>query len=416
MSYSQSEVQQMLEAIGNKINLSKGEVQSRFEGVDKDLDDMRKTLRAIERAVALRDAPLGGESSLIRSAGQFASLGEFGQAVAGAMRPGGRVDDRLLQIRAAATGAGEGIPSDSGYLVQQDFNATLLKGMFDVSMIAQRCNRLPISQNSNGIKLPLIDETSRVNGSRWGGVQVYWAAEAGTVTATKPKFRQAELTLHKLFGLCHVTDELLQDAPALGAVLEQAFREEIAFKLDDAIVRGTGAGMPLGILNSGALVTVSKETGQAANTVHYENLVKMFARMPARNRRNAVWFINQEIEPQLFTMSLAVGTGGSAVFMPAGGASAAPFATLFNRPILPIEQASALGALGDIIFADPSFYLLADKGGIQTAMSIHLQFLYDEQTFRWILRADGQPMLASAITPYKGANTLSPFVTLAARA
>jgi HK97 family phage major capsid protein len=376
---------------------------------------MRQTLRAIERAVALRDAPPGGGSSLVRSAGPFASLGEFGQAVAGAMRPGGRVHEGLLKIQAAATGAGEGIPSDGGFLVQQDFNATLLRGMFDVSMIAQRCNRIPLSATANGIKLPLIDETSRANGSRWGGVQTYWAAEAGTVTATKPKFRQAELSLHKLFGLCYVTDELLQDAPALGAVLDQAFREEMAFKLDDTIIRGTGAGMPLGILNAGCLVSVSKETGQAADTVVYENCVKMFARMPARNRRNAIWLVNQEIEPQLFTMSLSVGTGGAPVFMPAGGASAAPFATLFNRPLVPIEQASALGDVGDIIFADPSFYLLADKGGIQTAMSIHLQFLTDEMAFRWILRADGQPMLASAITPYKGANTLSPFVTLEAR-
>jgi HK97 family phage major capsid protein len=370
-------------------------------------------LDIIEQAVARALGPGGGFSSGPRP-GPFASLGEFGQAVAHAMRPGGRIDEKLLRIQ-AATGASEGVPADGGFLVQQDYNATLLKGLFDVSMIAARCNRLPISPNSNGIKLPLIDETSRANGSRWGGVQAYWAAEAATVTASRPKFRQAELSLHKLFGLCYVTDELLQDAPALGAVLEQAFREELAFKLDDAIFRGTGAGQPLGILNSGALVTVAKESGQAADTVLYENLVKMFSRMPARNRRNAVWFVNQEIEPQLFTMSLSVGTGGAPIFLPAGGASVAPFATLFNRPIVPIEQASALGDVGDILFADPTFYLLADKGGILSAMSIHLQFLTDEMAFRWILRADGQPMLASPITPYKGANPLSPFVTLAAR-
>lgn len=414
MSYTQEQVQNMLQALVDKINASKGATDNRLEAMDRENEALRKQLNALERHLALQDAPPGGDGP-IRSRGPFASLGEFGQSVANAMRPGGQTDERLLRIRAAATGAGEGIPSDGGFLVQQDFNATLLRGMFDTSMIASRCTRLPISQNANGIKLPLIDETSRVNGSRWGGVQTYWAAEAGTVTATKPKFRQAELILHKLFGLCYVTDELLQDAPALGTVLEQAFREEIAFKLDDAIIRGTGAGMPLGILNSGALVTVVKETGQAADKVVYENLTNMFARMPARNRRSAIWLINQSVEPQLFTMSLSVGTGGAPVFLPAGGASVAPFATLFNRPIIPIEQASALGDLGDIIFADPSFYLLADKGGIQTAMSVHLQFLTDEMAFRWILRADGQPMLASAITPYKGANTLSPFVTLEAR-
>jgi len=384
-------------------------------GVHNRLTAVETQADAIERAVALAAIAIPGGSGPARSRGPYASLGRFGQDVAAAARPGGQVAENLLKIRAAATGANEGIPSEGGFLVQQDQSDALLKGMFDASVLASRCNRLPISPNSNGIKLPMIDETSRANGSRWGGVQTYWAAEAATVTGTKPKFRKAELELHKLFGLCYVTDEMLQDASALGVVLEQSFREELAFKLDDAIVRGSGAGMPLGILSSGCLVSVAIEAGQAAKTVVYENVVKMFSRMPARNRRNGFWFINQEIEPQLFTMSLAIGTGGSAVYVPGGGASAAPYASLLGRPVVPIEQCSALGDVGDILFADPSFYLLIDKNGIQTAASIHVQFLTDEMCFRWILRTDGQPMLASAITPYKGTGTLSPFVTLAER-
>jgi HK97 family phage major capsid protein len=70
------------------------------------------------------------------------------------------------------------------------------------------------------------------------------------------------------------------------------------------------------LLNSGCLVSVGKETGQAAATVVAENVVKMYSRMFAQSRPNAVWLINQNIEPQLFTMSLAVGTGGVPIYMP----------------------------------------------------------------------------------------------------
>jgi HK97 family phage major capsid protein len=261
-----------------------------------------------------------------------------------------------------------------------------------------------------------VDETSRAS-TRSGGVLGYWLDEAGQKTPSKPKFRQIELTLHKLIGLCYATDELLLDATALEAFIRKAFAAEFGFLLDDAIIRGTGAGMPLGILNSGSLVTIAKEAGQAADTVMWENIVKMYSRIFPQSRQNALWYINQQVETQLMNMSMPVGTGGVPVYMPAGGASAAPYATLFGRPVVPIEQGSALGDVGDIIFADPSGYILGEKGGIESAMSIHVRFNYDESVFRFVMRVDGQPERATPLTPYKGGSgaTLSHFVTLAAR-
>lgn len=116
-------------------------------------------------------------------------------------------------------------------------------------------------------------------------------------------------------------------------------------------------------------------------------------------------------------MYLAVGTGGSAVYIPPGGLSSAPYGTLMGRPVIPIQQCASIGTVGDIIHADFNGYLLATKGGIQTDMSIHVRFIYDESCFRFVYRCDGQPMLASAITPAKGGSswTQSHFVALATR-
>jgi HK97 family phage major capsid protein len=143
----------------------------------------------------------------------------------------------------------------------------------------------------------------------------------------------------------------------------------------------------------------------------------MSSRIFASSYQNAVWYVNQNTLPQLYTMSIAVGTGGQLVFTPPGGLSAAPYGTLLGRPVVPIEQCAALGTVGDIILADLSKgYILAEKGGIQSAMSIHVRFEYAESVFRFILRMDGQPVRASALTPYKGSETLSHFVALATRA
>jgi HK97 family phage major capsid protein len=315
----------------------------------------------------------------------------------------------------AATGASEGVSSDGGFLVGKDYSQDFYQLVLSGSPVFDRVRKMQVSGNSNSIKIPAVDETSRADGSRFGGVRGYWTSEAGSITSSKPKIRQISLELNKVAALFYATDELMADAGMLGSVMESAMSDELGFKVQDAIIRGDGAGKPLGILNAPCLVTQDKETGQAADTVVYENVQKMFSRMPGRNRANAVWLINLDVEPQLNAMSLAVGTGGVPVYMPAGGLSQSSYSSLFGRPVIPIEQASTLGDAGDIILADLSQYVLIEKGGFVFAQSPHIQFAQDETAFRMTYRCDGQTLLNSAITPYKGANTLSPFITLQAR-
>lgn len=343
---------------------------------------------------------------------KFSSFGQQLFAVINAGCAGGHVDPRLYN----ATGLNESKPSDGGFLVQTDFSNQLLQDLVATEDLANRCRKIQISGAANSMKMNGVDETSRAS-TRSGGIVGYWKDEAAQKTASKPKFRQIELNLHKLIGLCYATDELLADAVALEGFIRQAFVDEFRFLRNDAIINGTGAGQPLGILNAGCLVQVAKEAGQKADTIVAENIVKMYARMFASSRANAVWLINQDIEPQLFTMSLAVGTGGIPIYMPAGGLSGQPYATLFGRPVIAVEQCQTLGDLGDIIFADMNGYILAEKGGVQSDMSIHVKFDYDESVFRFVMRLDGQPVRASALTPYKGgaSNTLSHFVALAER-
>ncbi|MHB1652346.1 MAG: phage major capsid protein [Desulfitobacteriaceae bacterium] len=395
------------------------EEQAQFDALQTEIADLEKTLTAqkqIDDRQAALNIPVNPPLYAVpksKDDKKFASFGEQLRAVVEAAKPGGSIDPRL-SIK-AATGLNESVGSDGGFLVEEDFTKELLKRTYETGILASKCNKIPLSTASNSMKINGVDETSRKNGSRWGGIQAYWEGEADALTGSKPKFRQMELNLRKLTGLCYATDELLSDASALEAVIMQGFSEEFGFKVDDAIINGSGAGMPYGILNSKALVTVAKEAGQAAGTINVQNVVNMWSRCWGRSRQNAAWYINQDIEPQLFTMSLAVGTGGIPVYMPASGVSGSPYSTLFGRPVIPLEQCETLGTLGDIILSDFSQYLLVDKGGINAASSIHVRFLYDENVFRFIYRVDGQPVWNAPLTPFKGSNTLSPFVALATR-
>jgi HK97 family phage major capsid protein len=215
--------------------------------------------------------------------------------------------------------------------------------------------------------------------------------------------------------LYYTTDELLQDVAALESIVSPYFTQEIQFQVENALIRGTGVGQPLGILNSPALISVAAQAGQAAATIVSQNIVNMWTRMWAKSRPNAVWFYNQDIEPQLFLMSLVVGLGGVPTYLPANGLSGQPYGTLMGRPCIPIEYCSTLGTIGDLILADMGEMLVADKGGIATASSTHVQFLTDQTCFRFVYRIDAQPLWAAALTPFQGTNTLSPFVALATR-
>jgi HK97 family phage major capsid protein len=390
-------------------------------------NELEKEIKAIEVTIEAQnavEARLAAENTVVNPPAapliqvkekKWASFGQQLQAIKEAGTPNGRIDNRLTVGVKNATGMNEAVNSDGGFMVDEDFVGDLLKRTYDESVLASRINMIPISSKSNGLRMNGIDENSRANGSRYGGVQAYWSGEAQTVTATKPKFREISLKLEKLMALCYMTDELMEDASALEAVVRSAFTSEMAFKLDDAILSGTGAGMPLGILKSPCLVTVPKEDKQAAATVTFANVQNMWARCWGRSRINATWFISQDVEPSLNSMTLAVGTGGVPVYLPAGGVSQQPYGTLFGRPVIPIEQCSTLGATGDIILGDLSQYIGIDKGGIQAASSVHVRFLYDEQVFRFTYRVNGAPSWNTALTPYKGTNTLSPFVTLANR-
>lgn len=403
--------------------LNKAEAEDRFlsEEEQKDIDKYEEEIRAwdesigrAEKLLAIEPEDRSTEKPEVKptpakdNEKRFSSFGEQLMAAYRAAMPGGKVDERLSTR--AASGLNETTPSDGGFLVQQDFVTELLKRTYETGILASKVKKIPISTNANGMKINAIDEDSRANGSRWGGVQTYWEGEADEITASKPKFRQMELSLKKLTGLCYATDELLQDAAALETVIRQAFAEEFGFKIDDAILSGSGEGEPLGILNSGAIVTVAKEASQT-DTITVENLIKMWNRLWSRSRANAVWYINQELEPYLYTLKI----GDKPVYIPAGGLSEKPYGTLFGRPVVPIEQCSAVGEVGDIILADIGQYLLIDKGGVKSASSIHVRFLYDENVFRFIYRVDGKPIWTKPLTPYKGSATVSPFVTLAKR-
>ena len=130
---------------------------------------------------------------------EFKSLPDFLAAVVMAAPDGYDVRDQRL-VWAAATGLNEAIPSEGAFLVPDEMATDLWQTVYDTGHLLGLCSRQPVTVGKS-LEIPAIDETSRVAGSRFGGVRTYWAEEAEAVTATKPKYRMMTLAPKKLMGL-----------------------------------------------------------------------------------------------------------------------------------------------------------------------------------------------------------------------
>lgn len=315
------------------------------------------------------------------------------------------------ESRAAATGGFTvGVPADGGMFLQGETVVDLMTNGFNNSEILPRTAKRTLTA-TQFVEIFGIDETSRKTGSRGGGIRVYTNKELGEFTASKTQFSKVRVEPKKLTGLFYASSEWMKNVTFLGQEVRGLFGDEFAFKCQDLLVRGSGAGEGLGILNSDALVTVAKETNQTAKTILVKNLSKMWAR---NNGQNPVWFINRDCGPELDMLSI---TAGTAALEPRFVTyDAQGILRIKGAPVVTIEQCETLGTVGDIILADWSKVVTADQGNIEEAMSIHVEFIYDQNTFRFIYYFDCQPRNTSPITPYKGSATVSPIVALASRA
>lgn len=299
---------------------------------------------------------------------------------------------RLRAPMALATSYGATVSGpDGGYAVPVDVAEAIL--MPATGALLTHCRTEPIKRG-NSIELPL--DTATLAGS---GIIAAWEVEAAQMPQRKPELDLTLFTLKKLTALVPVTDELVEDADALAAWLPLAMQQAVTLKVNEAIISGIGAGRPLGIMNSGSLITVAKEGSQTAATINSTNVSKMIAR--SLSPMTSVWIASPTAYVQILTMS--------------GNLFDAPTQTLAGMPIVLSDYCSAVGTPGDLILADLSWYVVALKNP-QLNQSMHLWFDQDVTAFKIVFRMDGMPALAAPITPHNASETRSHFVALAERA
>lgn len=403
-----------MRALADKDGMTEQDIAN-YEAMEKEYDGNEKQIAALQKLAKIEDsnkAPVNQPVvEVVNEPAPKPYKNLIEQLHDVKMASQGVVSDKLITVQ-NAMGGNSGVGADGGFAIQTDFAGLMMESAAKAGNILPLVDSYEVTDGSNSVKWVDIDEDD-VSSTVFGGVRVYWAAEAGTVAASRPKLEEKELKLEKLMGFAYATYELDSDSSFVNTLYTRAFELAIQRALEGAIISGDGVGKPLGILNSGSLVSVAKEQGQAADTVVWENLSKQYHRALGDKSRY-VWLAHPDAHEQFDFLSFPVGTGGVPVYLPA--TQQGTIDSLRGRPIVESDHCSALGDVGDVIFADLSQYMLAYKGGVDAATSIHVQFLTAENCFRFIFRANGLPKRNKKLTIKNSANQRGPFVTIAARA
>jgi HK97 family phage major capsid protein/HK97 family phage prohead protease len=339
----------------------------------------------------------------------FENFGEF----IGAVVVSGKNDDLApYQDTRLATGLNETIGSEGGFLTPPGFSEKLLFGQYASPLIK---SVLSLRIETPDVALPFAVSSDRSNGL-YDGLIFYQVSEADEKTASFFRVEQIKPSLKKTVGLGYATDELFSDVNVLERWFFSIMSNGLAWELEDRLINGAGFNTWLGLLNAPAKIRVDKESGQSPATICSQNIRNMKSRLlPESHNSNGLWWIvNQTTLPQLQGLTEAVGTGGGQANLYQYKKNENDFDRLAGIPVYVSEHGKQLGTEGDLILADLAYYLFCQKA-IRKQVSGHLRFVYDESAFRFILRSDGQPIIAKPVTPKNGNETLSPIITLQTR-
>jgi len=306
---------------------------------------------------------------------------------------------------------GEGRPGDGGVLVPTEYSAQLLDAALEQEVVRPRATVYPMISNTRKVPGTVIGSHAS---TLFGGVAGGFVAEGAEMTESDPRFRSIELVARKLACYSLSSLEWWDDAPNAAGVIQRILARAIAWFADEAYIRGSGSGGPLGILNSPCLVTQAKENSQAADTINSLNLNKMLARLAPGSFARAVWLCHPTAFAQILGIVENYGTEGLSAnnlfrMNPDGSMS------LLTRPLIVTEHCAIVGDLGDILLADFSQYAIGLRGELRLDTSEHVKFSSATLAHRAILRCDGMPTWDEPLTLRDASTTVSPFVALEAR-
>ncbi len=294
-----------------------------------------------------------------------------------------------------------------GFYIPESTLQNVLPDLSLVSGIGNLVRRVPVSTPDGSI--PMRDYSRSVTASvgessSASGIASQLRAESGAYTEEQMYFEKVRWSVSDYAsGYVKASRELVKDLPMIEALLRAGIEEDVKNKEEFAILRGSGAGQPLGVLTWAGTIEVTEDTD---NTFAVADMDEMVSRHLVSDASKTAWVYHHGAYPNVAGMERG---NGNAVMHNVSGA----LSKYLNGYLQFMSQhLPAQGTTGYVTLGDWSKYFLFEFGGLYIEMSEHADFLNGNVVWRFGKRQDGRPIMTAAVTLADNSFTVSPFVKL----
>lgn len=277
-----------------------------------------------------------------------------------------------MEVRALSVGTG----SAGGYLVPRSLADKIVEKLVERNFVRRFAT---VIQTESPHDIPI--EASLPTAS--------WISEAAAFTESEPRFAQKTLGAHKLGIITTVSEELLNDAAFdVEGYLALKFGNAIGTAEQTAFLVGTGTGQPKGIVADAGIGV----TAAANNAITADELISLYYSLESPYRENAIWVMRDSTVAAIRKLK---DSQGQYLWQPSLTAGSPE--TLLGRPVFTSSAMAAIGPQAkSVLFADFSFYYIADRGQRSMQRLVELYAATGQVGFRAWERVDGVLTLTDA--------------------
>jgi len=270
----------------------------------------------------------------------------------------------------------ESVDADGGYLVPEEFRASIIRLVETFGLARKLGTIIPMSRDE--LKIPAVVS----------GVRAYWVGEGQTIPETKPQFGQVNLVAKKLGAIVPVTSELLEDASiSIANLLASLFAEAMAEEEDRVAFTGnTSAGDPFsGVLYTSGVNVVTMESGKTNFTdLTADHLLDLTSAVPSSAANKGVFLMNRTVFNVVRKLK---DNNGNYIWSPP---SAKEPGTIWGYPYHLSDVMPGVSESGAnkpfVAFGDFRHLYIGDRKQLSLAQSQHVRFYEDQTVLRAIER------------------------------
>jgi HK97 family phage major capsid protein len=274
-----------------------------------------------------------------------------------------------------------GTDSEGGYLVPDEFEATLIQALEEENVFRQLAKI--ITTSSGDKKIPVVASKGTAS----------WVEEEGPIPDSDDAFGLVSIGAFKLATMIKVSEELLNDSVFnLESYIAKEFARRIGAKEEEAFFIGDGTGKPTGIFNAtgGASLGV---TAASAAAITFDEVIDLYYSLKLPYRKNAVFTMNDATVKAIRKLKDG---NGQYIWQPS--ISAGQPDTVLNKPVITSAYVPTIAsAAKTIAFGDFSYYWVADRQGRSFQRLNELYAATGQVGFRATQRVDGKLILSEAI-------------------